>query len=364
MNPSHWAKSLFDRMNFVKRRKTSSKVDIPDKARKEIEFLFLHEIVTKVEKNSIPPELILNTDQTALKYVPVGNGTLAPRGETSVTIEGSSDKRSITGTFAISLHRDFLPMLLVSGGKTSQSLPRYRFPKGFCLSFNPKHFSNNNESIKFLKEIITPYVVKQRKLLKYQVNQKALVIMDVFTGQMTAEILNAYEEANIFIINVPANMTKYYQPLDLTVNGYAKRFLKSKFTEWYSSQVRVYLDNGISIDDIEFGLQLSNVKPTHAGWLVEFDNHMTTSKGKEIIDSGWKAAGIFDAVKLGSSKLSPIDPFHNKDLMLCDESESSNCHLLTLCDVTAEEFQLLCGKKLGLENDDAVTDDETDSEWE
>ena len=33
---SRWAKSLFVRMNFVKRRKTSSKVDIPDKARKEI----------------------------------------------------------------------------------------------------------------------------------------------------------------------------------------------------------------------------------------------------------------------------------------------------------------------------------------
>ena len=47
--------------------------------------------------------------------------------------------------------------------------------------------------------------------------------------------------------------------------------------------------------------------------------------------------------------------------MLGDESESSNRHLLALCDVTAEEFELLCGKKLGHENDDAVTDDETDS---
>ena len=222
VNSSRWAKSLFARMNFVKRRKTSSKVDIPDKARKEIEFFFLHEIVTKVEKHNIPPKLILNIDQTPLKNVPVGNETVAPRGETSVTIEGSSDKRSITGTFAISLHGHFLPMQLIYGGKTSQSLPRYRFPKGVCLSFNPKHFSNTNKSIKFLKEIITPYVVKQRKLLKCQVDQKALVIMDVFTGQMTMEVLNAYEEANILIINIPANMMKYYQPLDLTVNGYAK----------------------------------------------------------------------------------------------------------------------------------------------
>ena len=125
MNSSRWAKSLFAKMNFVKRGKTSSKVDIPDKARKKIEFLFLHEIVTKVDKHSIPPELILNIDQTPLKYVPVGNETFAPRGETSVTIEGSSDKRSITGKFAFSLHGGFLPMQLIYGGKTSQSLPRY-----------------------------------------------------------------------------------------------------------------------------------------------------------------------------------------------------------------------------------------------
>ena len=91
---------------------------------------------------------------------------------------------------------------------------------------------------------------------------------------------------------------------------------------------------------------------------------MTTSKGKEIIDSGWKAAGISDAVKLGSSKLPPIDPFHDIDPMLGDESKSRNRHSLAFYDVTAEEFEMLCGKKLGSENDDPVTDDEMDSEWE
>ena len=52
---ARWAKSLFTRMHFVRRRKTSSKVDIPDRARKEIEFLFLHDVVSKVEKYKIPP---------------------------------------------------------------------------------------------------------------------------------------------------------------------------------------------------------------------------------------------------------------------------------------------------------------------
>ena len=81
--------------------------------------------------------------------MPVGNSTLAPRGEASVTIEGSADKRMITGTFGITLHGEFLPIQLIYGGKTAQSLPRYKFPKDFSLSVNPKHFSNTTESLKF-----------------------------------------------------------------------------------------------------------------------------------------------------------------------------------------------------------------------
>ena len=109
---SSWAQSLFRRMGFKKRRKASSSVDIPDFSRKEIEYLFLHDIVDTVEKYEIPLSVILNLDQTPLKYVPVGNETIALSGSQSVTIEGSSDKRCITGTFAITIHGEFLPVHL------------------------------------------------------------------------------------------------------------------------------------------------------------------------------------------------------------------------------------------------------------
>ena len=109
---SSWAQSLFWRMGFKKRRKASSSVDIPDFSRKEIEYLFLHDTVDTVEKYEIPLSVILNLDQTPLKYVPVGNETIGLSGSQSVTIEGSSDKRCITGIFAITIHGEFLPVHL------------------------------------------------------------------------------------------------------------------------------------------------------------------------------------------------------------------------------------------------------------
>ena len=81
-------------------------------------------------------------------------------------------------------------------------------------------------------------------------------------------------------------MTKFYQQLDLRVNDYCKRYLKSKFNECYSCQVKSQLDNGVETDDIQVGLQLT--KPVHASWIVEFYNNMSTPKEKEIIDIGWK----------------------------------------------------------------------------
>ena len=54
---------------------------------------------------------------------------------------------------------------------------------------------------------------------------------------MTTEVLDVITKNNIVVVNVPANMTKFYQPLDLTVNGHAKRFLKSKFSVWYADQI-------------------------------------------------------------------------------------------------------------------------------
>ena len=361
LESSHWSQSLFRRMGFVKRRKTSSKVEIPDGARKEIEFLFHHEIVSYIEEYKIPQSLVLNLDQTPLKYVPVSNETMAKRGSTSITIEGSSDKRMITGTFAITLCGNFLPIQLIYGGSTNQSLPRVTFPKEFSLSVNPKHYSNTEESLKFLDEIIVPYVTKERSKLNLPANQKVLMIMDVFTGQMTEDVVMRYQENSILIVNVPRNMTKYYQPLDLTVNGYCKWVFKRKFNEWYSNQIAKRLADGVELNDIQVKLLLSILKPLHAGWIIEFYNEMTSSKGVSIIKSGWRASGITDAVDIGLEKLPSIDPFEEIDPMMGDNRDTSvrnTLRLTAIASLTMEDLTLAESR-----NDISGEDSSSEEEW-
>ena len=183
------AQSLFKRMGFVRRLETTRKVLIPDSLKKELEKSYLHDIIKKIEDNDIPPSLFLNLDQTPSKYIPVLNKTMAQKGSKTVPINGSTEKRMITVPFTITLDGHFLPVQLIYGGKTSKSLPRVNFPKSFSLSANPKHYSNEQESIKVLEEIIIPYIKKERERLGMEKDQVTLLIMDVFKGQMTSPVL-------------------------------------------------------------------------------------------------------------------------------------------------------------------------------
>ena len=135
--------------------------------------------------------------------------------------------------------------------------------------------------------------------------------MDVFRGQTTREVISKLEENKVVLVQVPANMTHIFQPLDLTVNGYCKRFMKNKFAEWYSKQVSIELENGKELADIDIKFRLTTLKPLHASWIAEFYNHMTTKAGSEISINGWRASGIADAINFGTEGLPSLDPFQD-----------------------------------------------------
>ena len=301
-------------MGYKKRAATTGKVEVPDALKEEIGLTFHYDIVSKIRKYNIPPSLVINLVQTPSKFVPGNRSTQAAIGSKTVAIAGSTDKRMITLTFCITLKGDFLPMQIIYGGKTSQSIPRVSFPDSFCLCVNEKHYSNEAESLKLIDEIIIPHIQKERKKLD-QENQKqeALLIMDVFRGQKTDAVFKKLKKNNILVSLVPANMTHLFQPLDLTVNGYFKQCMKRKFIEWYSNEVMMRLDDGENLESIEIKFKLSTMKPLHAKWLMEAYDHMTTATGRDICLKGWERSGILQAIENGVSDISSLDPFFEID---------------------------------------------------
>ena len=179
------------------------------------------------------------------------------------------------------------------------------------------------KSIKLINEIIIPYVQSQCKELG-KPKQAASVIIDVFRGQITDDVISLLRDNNTHYVLVPNNMTQLFQPLDLTVNKHCKSYLKRLFSKWYAQQIENQLSLGEKVEEIKIEFRLTTLKPLHAKWLVEYYNQITSESGSSVIINDWKAAGIYDAIIAGSSGLQSIDPFEDILPLVTEHDESES----------------------------------------
>ena len=121
-----WAKYFLGKMNFVK-QKATTKSKLIVKNFEEVRYQFLLDIKAVAEMAEIPYDLIINWDQTGIKYIPVSEWMMEKEGSKKVEIAGINDKRQITAVFAGSLTGDFLPVQLVYKGTTTKCLPSVSF---------------------------------------------------------------------------------------------------------------------------------------------------------------------------------------------------------------------------------------------
>lgn len=127
---------------------------------------------------------------------------------------------------------------------------------------------------------------------------------------MTDSVKSNLQSSSIDHVPVPAYMTYFFQPLDLTVNRAAKNLTKKEFVSHYSRCIQQELDAGESLKDIEVDLRLTVVKPLHAQWLVNVYNFFSTDEGRSIVTKGWKKSGILDLFD-GSTTLPTNNPFED-----------------------------------------------------
>ena len=79
-------------MGYVKHR-ASTKAKVAVQTFDELKTQFLLDIKIVVEMNEIPPELVINWDQTGIHYVPVASWTMDKEGSEMVVIVAVDDKR-------------------------------------------------------------------------------------------------------------------------------------------------------------------------------------------------------------------------------------------------------------------------------
>ena len=172
----------------------------------------------------------------------------------------------------------------------------------------------------------------------------------MFRGQITDEVISHLLQNNIYFVTVPNNMTHLFQPLDLTVNGHCKKFMKKEFEKWYMQQVDNALQVGTKLENFNIEFCLSVIKPLHAKWLVEYYNHI--SSVIEVIVNGFKLAGIHDAIRPGKSILQSTDPFNDIALLADTLSEGNPGNFVNLSDDLRESYVNELGENKSEDDED------------
>lgn len=124
---------------------------------------YLRLIKKAVKAGKIPPELVINWDQTGVNVGPSSQWTQADKGTTKVEIAGAGEKRQITVTVADTLSGKLLPFQILYEGKTQRCHLLTQFPEGFDIWHPPNYWANGETSIRFVKNIILPYISTTRK---------------------------------------------------------------------------------------------------------------------------------------------------------------------------------------------------------
>ena len=280
-------------MNFVQRKATTAKSKQTVANFSKLKQSFLADVVATVTMEDIPPELILNWDQTGIKMVPCSTWTMEQRGAKRVEMIGVNDKRQITAVFCGTLFGDFLPIQVIYKGKTPRCHPHFKFPPGWNITHSPKHWSTEETMVEYVEHIIAPYIEKVRET--QQNDTPALVIMDNFKGQITESFTDLLESHNIHVCLLPPNTTDRLQPMDISVNKPAKDYLKQQFDHWYSEQVFAQLqeeEQAVELQPINLGLPA--LKNLGAKWLVEMADYI--SGNPQMIVNGFIRSGITGAL--------------------------------------------------------------------
>ena len=102
-----------------------------------------------------------------------------------------------------------------------------------------------------------------------------LLIYDVSKAQTTDKYCEHLDDNNIAHVEVPLNLTCTFQPLDLKVNAFTKKFpklwkkLSENFIEWYSKELTNGQNKGKNVHQFDIDNKLSKMKLIHENAIAD-----------------------------------------------------------------------------------------------
>jgi hypothetical protein len=258
VSDSFCRKFLHKTLAWSMQKGTKAAQKLPVNAEEQCENAFLRR-AWLIKEHSIPAEFVINADQTGVVYLPGSRMTWAPIGSKQVSMIGNEEKRAFTTLLAINAAVGRLPIQCVYEGRTNKSTPKKSAPYRkdcddanfhFIFSGTGNHWSNQKTMREWVELVVIPYLERERERLGLHPNQKALLIIDVWSVHRSAEFQDWMREnyPNIIIDFIPGGCTGIGQPLDVGINRPFKHAVKVAYHAWLVETLIEQRSKGKSLD--------------------------------------------------------------------------------------------------------------------
>lgn len=184
----------------------------------------------------IPPELMVNADQTGITIVPVGKHTYRKKGVKEVILLGMDEKRQITLLPATALDGSTLPFQVIFAGKTDRSLPlaalrKHLEEQGWHFTQTPTHWSTLETSIDWVDLILVPYYTATKLRLNLPADHPCMLLLDVWKIHLTTAFREHLKKVAPYVTlkYIPAGCTSKKQPADVGCQAPMKQAIKGSF---------------------------------------------------------------------------------------------------------------------------------------
>ena len=269
--PKRWVQRLTQAMGLTLRKSQTDRFkSTPEKSAQAARILLLRlTFVCKVF--GVPPQLIFNADETALRLLSVRNRGLGPKGGShQVSFRGADDKRQYTCLPIISAAGALcMPVQLIWGGGTQNCTPslevRTEYSHSLYHDFSPSHWTTLDTFKRAVRALFKDHVSPTiAKLGLDTENQKWVFLIDLFSVHRSVDFREWLKEEfpSCICLYIPPNETASTQPLDLYFNFKLKASVSRQVASWMGHEVCKQLQAGTTPDQVIETKKTSNIYKT------------------------------------------------------------------------------------------------------
>ena len=292
-----WAMRFYARHKIVLRACTTKMRELPgDFEEKKSNYLRIG--AELLFKYKVPPELVINGDETAVQLVSRAKFTRNVPGAKRVRILGiGDDKAQITVTIFVTESGDVLPYQMIFQGLTNNCHPKGKKPEDCLWTHTKSHWQSPETYLDLIEKVIVPYKNKMIETLGLPPTQGTILKHDLHFTHKDATVVALMKQHNIYPLFVPAGCTDIIQECDVVVNKPFKNAVRQGYSEHISNLFRIHKESGALSTDFSPKLTMGALKPFLTGFVQRGILALKTPEMKACIQKSFSDDGFFGIMR-------------------------------------------------------------------